>query len=44
MLKKIAIAATLTAFLAGCTTTDPYTGEQKISVQLLVPQLVHWVA
>ncbi|MDR2311705.1 MAG: OmpA family protein [Brucellaceae bacterium] len=30
MLKKIAIAATVTTFLAGCT-TDPYTGEQKIS-------------
>ncbi|WP_439272238.1 OmpA family protein [Pseudochrobactrum sp. HB0163] len=31
MLKKIAIAATAASFLAGCTTTDPYTGEQKIS-------------
>ena len=31
MLKKIAIAATAATFLAGCTATDPYTGEQKIS-------------
>ena len=30
MLKKIAIAAAAVTFLAGCT-TDPYTGEQKMS-------------
>lgn len=30
MLKNIALAATAAAFLAGCT-TDPYTGEQRIS-------------
>ncbi|MDR0254057.1 MAG: cell envelope biogenesis protein OmpA, partial [Brucellaceae bacterium] len=30
MLKKIALAATAATFLAGCT-TDPYTGEQKVS-------------
>lgn len=30
MLKKLAIAAIATTFLAGCT-TDPYTGQEKIS-------------
>jgi len=31
MLKKISIAATAVILLAGCTTTDPYTGESKVS-------------
>ena len=31
MLKKIIIVATCTAFLSACTTTDPYTGQQKVS-------------
>ncbi|MGO4451713.1 OmpA family protein [Phyllobacterium sp. TAF24] len=31
MIKKFAIGCLAATFLAGCTTTDPYTGEQKIS-------------
>lgn len=31
MLKRIAIVALASTYLAGCTTTDPYTGEQKMS-------------
>lgn len=31
MIKKFAIACLAATFLAGCTTTDPYTGEQKMS-------------
>jgi len=31
MIKKIAIVALASTFLAGCMTTDPYTGEQKVS-------------
>ncbi len=31
MYKKIAVALVGGAFLAGCTTTDPYTGEQRVS-------------
>ncbi|MEN9896015.1 MAG: hypothetical protein RIR97_1867 [Pseudomonadota bacterium] len=31
MIKKLAIVALATTFLASCTTVDPYTGEQKIS-------------
>ena len=31
MIKKIAILAVSAAFLNACTTTDPYTGEQKVS-------------
>lgn len=31
MLKKIIIVGTCTAFLSACTTTDPYTGQQKVS-------------
>lgn len=31
MMKKIAIAAVAAIYLSGCTTTDPYTGEQKMS-------------
>ncbi|QRM53903.1 OmpA family protein [Sinorhizobium sp. BG8] len=31
MYKKIAIVAVAAAYLSGCTTTDPYTGEQKMS-------------
>lgn len=31
MIKKIALLAVSVAFLNACTTTDPYTGEQKIS-------------
>lgn len=31
MIKKCAILAIAAAYLSGCTTTDPYTGEQKMS-------------
>jgi outer membrane protein OmpA-like peptidoglycan-associated protein len=31
MLKKLAIVAVSAIYLSGCTTTDPYTGEQKMS-------------
>jgi len=31
MLKKMAIMVTMGGFLAGCTTTNPYTGEQQVS-------------
>ncbi|WP_027231652.1 OmpA family protein [Phyllobacterium sp. UNC302MFCol5.2] len=31
MMKKFAISCLAATFLAGCTTTDPYTGDQKIS-------------
>lgn len=31
MLKRIALVALAATYLAGCTTTDPYTGEQKMS-------------
>ncbi|HLP68809.1 OmpA family protein [Ciceribacter ferrooxidans] len=31
MLKKIAVLALATTYLSACTTTDPYTGEQKMS-------------
>jgi outer membrane protein OmpA-like peptidoglycan-associated protein len=31
MLKKIAIVALCATYLSACTTTDPYTGEQKVS-------------
>ncbi|WP_411034381.1 OmpA family protein [Shinella sp. BYT-45] len=31
MYKKVAIVAVAAAYLSACTTTDPYTGEQKIS-------------
>ena len=31
MLKKIAVLAIAAVYLSGCTTTDPYTGEQKMS-------------
>jgi outer membrane protein OmpA-like peptidoglycan-associated protein len=31
MKKQFALAALAAAYLAGCTTTDPYTGQQKIS-------------
>lgn len=31
MIKKIALLAVSAAFLNACTTTDPYTGEQKVS-------------
>ncbi|MCF3640763.1 OmpA family protein [Rhizobium sp. TRM95111] len=31
MHKKFAIAAVAAVYLSGCTTTDPYTGEQKMS-------------
>ncbi|CAN7493105.1 OmpA family protein [Rhizobium sp. LjRoot30] len=31
MMKKIAIAGLAAVYLSGCTTTDPYTGEQKVS-------------
>ncbi|MDQ0318381.1 outer membrane protein OmpA-like peptidoglycan-associated protein [Pararhizobium capsulatum DSM 1112] len=31
MIKKTAIAAIAAVYLSGCTTTDPYTGEQKMS-------------
>jgi outer membrane protein OmpA-like peptidoglycan-associated protein len=31
MYKKYAIVAVAAAFLSACTTTDPYTGEQKVS-------------
>ena len=31
MLKKFAIVALAATFLSACTTTDPYTGEQKVS-------------
>lgn len=31
MLKKIAIVAMCATYLSACTTTDPYTGEQKVS-------------
>ncbi len=31
MMKKIAIVAVCATYLSACTTTDPYTGEQKVS-------------
>ncbi|RYE63862.1 MAG: glycine zipper 2TM domain-containing protein, partial [Rhizobiaceae bacterium] len=31
MLKKIAIVAACATYLSACTTTDPYTGQQKMS-------------
>jgi outer membrane protein OmpA-like peptidoglycan-associated protein len=31
MMKKFAISCLAATFVAGCTTTDPYTGEQKMS-------------
>src|SRR6218665_364530 len=31
MIKKIAIMTVAAVYLSGCTTTDPYTGEQKMS-------------
>jgi len=31
MIKKFAILALAATFLSACTTTDPYTGEQKMS-------------
>ncbi len=31
MMKKLAIAALAATYLTSCTTTDPYTGEQKVS-------------
>ena len=31
MIKKIAVLAIATVYLSGCTTTDPYTGQQKMS-------------
>ncbi len=31
MLKKLAIVGVAAVYLSGCTTTDPYTGEQKVS-------------
>ncbi|MDS7598144.1 OmpA family protein [Agrobacterium tumefaciens] len=31
MIKKIAIVAVCATYLSACTTTDPYTGEQKVS-------------
>ncbi|SER84335.1 OmpA family protein [Rhizobium sp. NFR03] len=31
MMKKLAIVAVSAIYLSGCTTTDPYTGEQKMS-------------
>src|SRR5690349_21537779 len=31
MLKKFAIVALAATFLSACTTTDPYTGQQKVS-------------
>ena len=31
MKKQAAIAILSLAFLAGCTTTDPFTGQQKVS-------------
>ena len=31
MYKKCAIIAVAAVYLSGCTTTDPYTGEQKVS-------------
>ncbi|NTJ43367.1 OmpA family protein [Agrobacterium larrymoorei] len=31
MIKKLAIVALAATFLSACTTTDPYTGEQKVS-------------
>ncbi|MRG57137.1 Outer membrane protein OmpA [Phyllobacterium sp. YR620] len=31
MMKKFAISCLAATFLAGCTTTDPYTGDQKMS-------------
>ncbi|MFA7415132.1 MAG: OmpA family protein [Rhizobium sp.] len=31
MIKKLAIAALAATYLTSCTTTDPYTGEQKVS-------------
>ncbi|MBD8554162.1 OmpA family protein [Rhizobium sp. CFBP 8762] len=31
MMKKIALSGLAAVFLAGCTTTDPYTGQQKVS-------------
>lgn len=31
MLKRIVLVALTATYLAGCTTTDPYTGEQKMS-------------
>jgi len=31
MIKKIAIVALCGTYLSACTTTDPYTGEQKMS-------------
>ncbi|WP_320201140.1 OmpA family protein [Agrobacterium sp. rho-13.3] len=31
MIKKLAILALAATFLSACTTTDPYTGEQKVS-------------
>jgi len=31
MLKKVAIMVTMGGFLASCTTTNPYTGEQQMS-------------
>lgn len=31
MLKKIIIVATCATYLSACTTTDPYTGQQKVS-------------
>ncbi len=31
MMKRLAIVGSCAAFLAACTTTDPYTGEQKVS-------------
>ncbi len=31
MIKKIAIVALCATYLSACTTTDPYTGQQKVS-------------
>ena len=31
MLKKVALVALAATYLSACTTTDPYTGEQKVS-------------
>ena len=31
MIRKFAVAAVAVVYLSGCTTTDPYTGEQKMS-------------
>ncbi len=42
MIKKFAVLALAATYLSACTTTDPYTGEQKVSNMAGGAGLARW--